>query len=197
MLNAALESPFAGAAPPAEADAVVVFSGGSFGPERGQRFSYLDSGTNLRCRTAARVHARSGRPPVVVCGPSMIHHRYADSVWDLMSRELEGWGVPENRIRIEARGRSTYEQALHAGDILREMGAQRVAVVTEGFHMRRATGCLERQGFQTFGVPAGTRGVPDDIDWRDFVPNGASVGVSEEAIREMCALLVYKLTGRI
>jgi uncharacterized SAM-binding protein YcdF (DUF218 family) len=114
-----------------------------------------------------------------------------------MTRQLESWGVPESRIAIERRGRSTYEQAVHAADILRGLGAQRVAVVTEGFHMRRAAGCLERLGFETFPAPAGSRAFPEDMEWKDFVPNAAAVERVEEAIREIVAAAVYKLRGRI
>jgi uncharacterized SAM-binding protein YcdF (DUF218 family) len=197
-LNALLEGSYeTGGAPPAEVGAVVVFSGASFPPQSGQPFSFLDSGTNLRCREAAEAYAKLGRPPVVVCGRSTIDVRDADSVWDLMSRQLQSWGVPETRIRIESRGASTYQQALYAAEMLREMGVQRVAVVTEGYHMRRAAGCLKRQGFETVAAPAGTRGFPDEIEWRDFVPSPQAEKVSEEALREMLALVFYKVAGRI
>ena len=196
-LNAALESPYRPAPSAAgEIDAIVVYSGGSFLPAPGQEFSYLESGTNLRCRMAARIHERSGRPPVVVCGNSP-DEAFADPVWDLMARELEAWGVPENRIAIERRGRSTYEQSLYAAEILRGLGARRVAVVTEGFHMRRAAGCMERLGFEVFPAPAGSRAFPAEMEWRDFVPSAAAIGDAEEAIREIAALAVYKLRGRI
>lgn len=197
-MNAILEYPYRNApAPPADIDAIVLYSGGSFEPSLRQPFTYLDSGTTLRCRTAAEVYRASGGPPVLVCGGAKGDASQANPVWDVMARDLEAWGVDERRIRIEPEGRSTYEQALHAADILREMGAQRVAVVTEGFHMRRAAGCLERQGFEVFPAPAGSRGVPDPITWRSFVPTAATFTDSEEAIRETLAVLVYKLRGRI
>ena len=198
MLNSAIEGSYRYAEPPpADVQAVVVFSGGSFAPDVNRPFSYLADGTLLRCRTAARVHTAANRAPVVVCGRSASGAPDASPVWDLMARQLEAWGVAENRIRLEPSGRSTYEQSLHAAELLRTMGAQRIAVVTEGFHMRRALGCLRAQGLEAFPAPAGSRGLPHEIRWRDFLPNAAAVGVNEEAIREICALAVYKLRGRI
>ncbi|MEZ5396639.1 MAG: YdcF family protein [Bryobacterales bacterium] len=132
---------------------------------------------------------------MLVCGRAKGDTPGANPVWDVMARDLEAWGVDERRIRIEPNGRSTYEQALHAADILRAMGAQRVAVVTEGFHMRRAAGCLARLGFEVFPAPAGTRRLPDPITWKSFVPAAGVFTDSEEAIRETAAVLVYKLRG--
>ncbi|MEZ5396640.1 MAG: hypothetical protein R2724_28160 [Bryobacterales bacterium] len=59
-LNAMLESPYReAAAPPADIDAIVLYSGGSYDPGTRQPFTYLNSGTNLRCRTAAEVYRAS------------------------------------------------------------------------------------------------------------------------------------------
>ena len=198
VLNAALERPFRHAGPPpADVHAVVLFSGGSVGPDASRPFTYLSDGTLLRCRMAAHVHAQTGGAPVVVCGPSSSGEPEANAVWDLMSRQLGAWGVPQGRIRIEPSGRSTYQQAVNAAALLRDMGAERIAVVTEGFHMRRALGCLRRQGLEVFPAPAGSRGIPDRIVWRDLLPSAGAVESSEEAIREICALLVYRLRGRL
>ena len=198
LLNTALEGSYRNAGgPPADVQAVVVFSGGSYGPEVNRPFTYLADGSLLRCRTAAQVYRLAGRPPVVVCGPSATGHENENAIWDLMSRQLEAWGVADSRIRLETRGRSTYEQARHAAELLRELDVQRIAVVTEGFHMRRALGCLRRQGLEVFPAPAGSRGFPDDIQWRHFLPNAETVGINEEAIREICALAVYIARGRI
>lgn len=198
LLNAGLERPFRDAdAPPADIQAVVVFSGESVAPDSSRPFTYLADGTLLRCRTAARVYAAAAKPQVVVCGPSARGAPDANAIWDLMSRQLEAWGVDAKRIRIEARGRSTYEQALHAAEILHDLGAQRIVVVTEGYHMRRALGCLRRQGLETFAAPAGSRGFPDELVWKDLLPNAAAAKVSEEALREILALGVYRARGRI
>ncbi len=196
LLHAGLEAPYRHADPaPPDIEAIVLFSGGSFGPQTNQPFTYLSDSTLLRCRTAARVHAASGAP-VVVCGPGR-REASPDAVWDLMSRQLEAWGVAERGILLEPHGRSTFEQARRAAELLRTMGVRRIAVVTEGFHMRRALGCLRREGFEVVAAPAGSRGAPDEIPWHAVLPSAETMRLNEDAIRELCALVVYKLRGRI
>ena len=57
---------------------------------------------------------------------------------EVMSRWLVAHGVPKGRIRVEAAATNTAENADLSAPILEREHVQRVTVVTERFHMRRA-----------------------------------------------------------
>lgn len=115
--------------------------------------------------------------------------------------ELVLRGVLRTAIRMECRGRNTYEQAKGIRQLLGETALQEpVLVVTSPYHMRRCILCLRKQGFARVAArPA-----------QDFSAE-ADPGLWEPAryafwarlqlhillVRELCALAVYKLRGWI
>jgi uncharacterized SAM-binding protein YcdF (DUF218 family) len=73
----------------------------------------------------------------------------------LMRQRALGLGVPDERIVVEDRARNTFENAVFSGRIVRERGWQRIVVVTDGFHLRRALFV-----FRTLGFAVSGEGVP-------------------------------------
>lgn len=71
-------------------------------------------------------------------------------------------GVPDEAIVREARSTSTIENFAFSAPILRSIGARRVLVVTEPYHMPRSLLLARRYGVEAWGAPAlratGTRG---------------------------------------
>jgi uncharacterized SAM-binding protein YcdF (DUF218 family) len=67
-------------------------------------------------------------------------------------------GVPAERIVVEDKARNTFENAVYSGRIARDRGWQRLAVVTDGFHMRRALYVFHRLGLPAEGDPVPGRG---------------------------------------
>lgn len=64
-------------------------------------------------------------------------------------------GVADERIVVEDSSRNTFENAVYAGRIIRERDWQRVVLVTDAFHLRRATFIFGRLGLavEGCGVP--------------------------------------------
>ncbi len=62
-------------------------------------------------------------------------------------------GVPAERIVVEDKARNTFENAVYSGRIARDRGWRRLAVVTDGFHMRRALYVFRRLGLPVEGDP--------------------------------------------
>ena len=64
-------------------------------------------------------------------------------------------GVGASRIVIEDQARNTFENAVYAGQIIRERGWRRVVLVTDDFHVPRA-----RFVFARLGLAVAAEGVP-------------------------------------
>ena len=198
LLNGLVEGPYKEPLQPAkDAQAIVVLSGGAWPPDPRQPYSILLTSSIVRVRHAAWLYETGTQVPVVVCGRHFTVAPEAPPVSDLMEEALIGWGVSPSDIWKESEGTSTYSQSLAAGAILRANGIDRILVVTEAYHMRRAIGCFRRQGFDASPAPCGFRGVPDPIHFSHFLPGYQAILLNEEALREMAALAVYRLTGKI
>src|SRR4029453_5211195 len=87
-----------------------------------------------RVRYGARVARLTGLP-ILVSGGSVLGGEPEAS---LMRAPLEGeFNIPGRWI--EARSRTTHENAVMSADMLHSVGIHRVLLVTHGFDMRRAT----------------------------------------------------------
>jgi uncharacterized SAM-binding protein YcdF (DUF218 family) len=63
-------------------------------------------------------------------------------------------GVPSSAISSEITSTSTWENALNAAQICRKNGWTRVIVVSEPFHLWRATRNFQKQGLSVFPSPS-------------------------------------------
>lgn len=198
MMNYVLERPYLESigADASEADAIIVFSGAAWQPSRRQPYPVPLTNTVLRTRHAAWVYSRL-RVPIIVCGGRFTYNRDAAPVAELMRELLVTWGVPESDVILEDKGSSTYEQAKLAGDLLRSRHAGRIVVVTEAYHMRRAKGLFDKLGFATVPAACGFRSLPDEVRYGHFVPGDRALELTSDALRELAALGVYRLQGRI
>lgn len=198
LLNYSLESPYLAPFHPgnADADAVVVFSGGVWPPSDRQPYPVPLNDTVLRSRHAAWVQTAADLP-IVLCGGPFTYAPDAPPAARLMRDLARLWGVPAERITLEDQGRSTYEQGVNAARILRELDARRVIVVTEAFHMRRASGVLEKQGFEVEQAACGLRSFPDEVRAGHFLPGSRALQLTNEALREWAAITYYRLLDRI
>lgn len=131
----------------------------------------------LRRRTLAAVELwRQGRAPLILFTGGVGTHPPSEALaaanlaWSL--------GVPTDAIRLEDASTSTEENARFAAD---RHGFQRILLVTDAYHVVRATRVFRRYFPQVDGW--GTRGPLGARTWG--------------AMREVCALAVYTLLGRI
>lgn len=197
LLNYTLEHPYLSAPRvPAGAEAIVLFSGGAWPPTERTPYPVPLTDTALRTRHAAWLY-RSSELPVLVCGGPFSFAPEAPPVAAAMAEMLQGWGVSPADIILEGAGRSTYEQGLGAARLLREMGARRVLVVTERFHMKRAEGVLRKLGFETIPAGCGTRSQVDEVKPGHLLPGARALQLVDDAVREWAALAYYRLRERI
>ena len=99
------------------------------GPVKADVMVVLGGGPTVRPKRAAELYKAGESLKIIVCG----------SGDDLANQHmLESNGVPAAVIRRESKSRTTFENAMFAIPLLREMGAKRVIIVTSWYHSRRA-----------------------------------------------------------
>ena len=96
-------------------------------------------------------------------------------------------GVPNEKIWIEGRSTSTFENAAYSADILHQHGIKRILLVTEAYHMPRARMCFERQGFSVIPAACGFRS-SFHLHVSELVPTWEAISWNEETLHEVVGL---------
>ncbi len=102
---------------------------------------------------AAEAYA-DGYAPHIICTGGITESRPRSESAACRALLIEN-GVPPEAIFIEERSRSTIENALYAHEIMRANGWQSALLVTDSFHMLRASWIFRSQGIthSTYPVP--------------------------------------------
>ena len=144
---------------PAAADRALVVFGSSVRPDG------KPSPSLLRRLQRTLIEARRDRSATIVVSGGTAAGR---AEGPFMARWLTERGVDRRRLRIEPRARHTGENADLSVPLIKRAGADRVTVITERFHARRARfhmrAALKEQGLGAVKVdacaaPDGLRGV--------------------------------------
>jgi uncharacterized SAM-binding protein YcdF (DUF218 family) len=166
------------------AQAIVILGGGvrRDAPEYGG--DTLATLTLERVRFGARVARLTGLP-VLVSGGSVLGGEPEAS---LMSASLEReFGVP---VRwIEAKSRTTHENAVLSARTLRQEGIDRIVLVTHALDTRRATAEFRAQGLAVVSAATGRRG-DSNYTALDYLPGMHGLQRSYHATYEILANLV-------
>jgi len=91
-------------------------------------------------------------------------------------------GIPDTQLMIEARSRSTYENARFSSTLLHPHPCQHWVLVTSAWHMPRAVGTFRKAGFKVLPSPV-----------FHTIPQRDTLGI---AIHEWLGLLAYWFLGR-
>lgn len=118
-----------------------------------------------------------------------------------MRDELVLHGVSRSCIRMEYRGLNTHEQAVNVRRMLGEAALSRpLVIVTSPTHVRRSLMCFRRQGFaRVSALAAFNADVEADLGSGTGVRYGfwSALELQVEVLRELCALVVYRIRGWI
>jgi uncharacterized SAM-binding protein YcdF (DUF218 family) len=106
--------------PLVKADAIVAISG--------------DEGDRLK--TAIRLHKDGWAPLILFSGAA--HDPQSPSNAQTMQREAVAAGIDASLILMEETSRSTFENARHSAQIIRQRRLKRIILVTSPYHQRRA-----------------------------------------------------------
>jgi uncharacterized SAM-binding protein YcdF (DUF218 family) len=177
------------------ADAIVVLGGAVRGVVAPRLFPDLNAAADRVWHGARLFHA--GKAPLVVLSGGRLPWAKAEGPEaDAMARFLMDLGVPEDRVLLESRSGTTYENALETRRLLATRGIKRVLLVTSALHMRRAAATFRAAGVDV--VPAPTDYEVDADPERtllDFIPAAEALADSSRALKEYLGLLAYRWRG--
>jgi uncharacterized SAM-binding protein YcdF (DUF218 family) len=120
---------------------------------------------------------------------------------------LLAWGVDPQRLRLEDRSRSTWENALYLQPLLDAASAEHTEqeqgtgyrppwlLVTSAAHMPRAVGIFRRLGIACVPFPVGPRARHPDV-MASFLDAAENIQKVDRAVYEYRGLLAYRLLGR-
>ncbi|HLM45232.1 MAG TPA: YdcF family protein [Myxococcaceae bacterium] len=139
---------------------------------------------------------RDGRvPQVLISGGTLDTRPGALVEADILSRQLQLWGIAPERIVVEGRSRNTRENAVESERLIREKGWRKLLLVTSAAHMPRALGTFEAVGLKpdTLGVDVRAHEFhPRLAGWQ---PRAANLSAGTDALRELFGRFVYRLRG--
>lgn len=96
---------------------------------------------------------KAGYAPVIICSGGF-PGRASRSEGDSCAELLRVNGVPAEAIVLEERSRSTEENAVYSHEIMRANGWNSALVVSDGFHLLRATWIFSTEGMSFTTSPA-------------------------------------------
>lgn len=172
----------------ARAQAIVVLGGGKYAgaPEYGG--DTVSAATLERLRYGAFLQKRSGLPLLVTGGAPFGGRAEGEAMKEAIERDFGAtvkWA--------EVASRDTAENAVFSARLLKADGLTRIALVSHGWHLRRAAELFRRQGLEVLPAPtAYTTGSPSPFE--QMLPSARALGISAEALHEWLGLLVQRLT---
>jgi uncharacterized SAM-binding protein YcdF (DUF218 family) len=178
-----------------QADAIVVLGGGIEGAAPPRIFPDL-SAAGDRVWHAARLYHSGKAPLVVVSGGGLPWTEDRGPEAEAMARFLTDLGVPRDKMLLEGRSATTYENARRTKLVLDAIGVGRVLLVTSARHMPRAEATFRAAGITV--VPAPTDFEADTPSVRnllDYLPDAGALNDSSKALKEYLGLWVYRRRG--
>jgi uncharacterized SAM-binding protein YcdF (DUF218 family) len=178
----------------ASVQAVVVLGGGvvPVSPEYGQ--PQLGHASFARLRYGAWLAKRSGKPLGFAGGRGWVNPGGdVPPEGDIAGRiAADEFGL--SMTWIDNRSRDTAENAAEMARLMRPAGVQRVALVTDSWHMPRALQAFRRAGLQPLPAPMGfpVAGARPLLEW---LPSLGGWGLSYAVLREALALQVARFTA--
>ena len=140
-----------------ETDAIVVLGAGLL------RDGRPGPALARRSRQAADLwHA--GIAPYIICTGGQAES-YPRSEAAACREVLRASQVPAGVIVLEQKSRSTEENAIFSRRIMKEMGLEDAVLVSDSYHMLRASWLFERQGIATYRSPVPARRIRPPLSY--------------------------------
>jgi len=182
-----------------EETVIVVFSGGVIrGVESDdQHGDQIGPHSMMRLFKAFQVYEKTGAQVIIAGGN--VYDKPGESISAVMGSVMESWGVPKEKIDLEQRSKTTYENAIYSLAML-DKTVKNIILVTSALHMPRAyrtfQTVIEREKEDHLQI------IPDPGDYRvenvpmsfsSFLPNSGSLDIFSAAFHEWLGNLFYLL----
>ena len=172
------------------ADAIVVL-GGSVARLQRPRHEAEEIGPSrllpavrlYRAKKSAIVLLSGGVPYL---GPKGEVRTEADDMQDV----IVDMGLPVKAIVKERRSRNTRENATYTAEVLKPFRAKRILLVTQAFHIRRATVSFLKQGFEVIPVPVANQITQSGLSLLDFLPTSGALSSNTQILKEYLGYLL-------
>ncbi len=186
--------------PPPPVDAAepagIILLGGFTDARMGDRRGVV--GINEGAAAVFEVAALARRWPnariVLSGGSNVLVGTVADSEAELMKRLLVATGVAPERLVLEQRSRTTWENAVETRDLVDPVAGAAWWLVTEAFHMPRAIASFRAAGWSGIVARPGAYATTGRVGWRP--PMLWGLMTADMAVKEWLGLAAYRLTGR-
>lgn len=161
------------------ADAIVVLGAGV------RSNGELNDGSLRRALSGIDLYRRGLAPLLAFCGPDRGISRPEAEIRADLAREM---GIPPEAILTDIQARTTREEALRLGKLLRAKGARRILLVTDALHMVRGRRLFEREGLEV--LPSASH----EISLDESDPENRLLLV-RGILKELMARLYYRVAG--
>ncbi|MCP3057800.1 YdcF family protein [Myxococcus sp. K38C18041901] len=176
-------------------DAVIVLGGG-LDPSATERSGRLEFNAAPERILQGFDLVREGHARfVLISGGSLDPRPTAVVEADVLSRMLQAWGIPAERIVTEGKSRNTRENAVESARIIQERGWKRLLLVTSAAHMPRAQGCFAAVGLRPDTLPVDARMPAFRMGRLGWLPRAGALSQSTDVLRELAGRVVYRLRG--
>ena len=173
-----------------QADAIVVLGTRRYlnAPEYGNKDT---AGPNMlmRLRYAAWLAKKTGLP--VIPSGGFTNNQGAESEARIYADILrDEYGIQVENL--ETRSQNTWENARYTAQLMKQLGLQKVFLVTDAAHMPRAVYAFEHNGVQVIAAPTDFASASDqNYTWLDFMPNSHAMNGTAYALHEYVGRLWY------
>lgn len=191
-----LEARFAPWDPSRGAPDGIIVLGGAIEPEVAERPA---SGLNEAAERVTAIAGLARKYPaatIVFSGGNSRLMPGGASEAQVAAALFKSFGIPESRIVLEDRSRTTAENAVFSRQRVDPKPGERWLLVTSAWHMPRAVGAFRMAGFAVEAYPVDYRNPGPAALWIPFASVTAGLRRTDIAMREWTGLGVYWLTGR-
>jgi uncharacterized SAM-binding protein YcdF (DUF218 family) len=197
LLLRPLEERFDRGTPPADGPAGILVFGGAIdaGMARTRQIPEVNEGADRLIAVAGLARRYPDALVAISNGPPGKDGRAGNA--EFAAGLFESFGAARERIRIEDRAGSTWQNAVFLKELLKPEPGQNWIVVTSAWHMPRTMGVMERAGWTglvPWPVDYRTPGGDDPYAWTQSMAYG--LFKTNLAVREWLSLIAYRLTGK-
>jgi uncharacterized SAM-binding protein YcdF (DUF218 family) len=163
------------------AEAIVVLGGGIEGPRT------LSQSSFRRTIEGIRLYRQGFAPVIIFSGGKAGQEAEEGTLMASLAAEL---GVPSTAIWVEAESEDTWAQGFKVAQLARPRGVGKILLVTDLFHMKRASAVFGRAGFRVLPAPVGAAAA-------SAKKPEARLELMRQVCREAVARFYYRIRGQL
>jgi len=170
-----------------DTQAIVILGGGknSDAPEYGG-IDTVNKWTLERLRYGAHLQQQTGKPILVTGGAPYGGRPEVDAMAESLKQDFHA-----KTIWVEDRSNDTAENAAYSAAMLKQHGITKIALVSQAWHLPRATQLFEKQGINA--TPAGTGYTTGEQQTvAQWLPEAGALNKSSMAIKEYLGAMLSK-----